>query len=74
MKNLRVENGIIVDDIGVPVGTLIDTDSDVSKSISFGSEAVCALKEYVENIEGGGTPKPRTTYNKFKMILEKYEG
>ena len=68
---LIIRNGIIYDEDGIPQGS-INEDYNLNRAIEAGSEAVEAIKKFVDQVNHGSF-KPRTVVKEFESLLRKYD-
>lgn len=73
MPKLKTRAGFIYNEDDVIIGTLTDSSTvEIEATIEAGSEALEAIKNFVEGTKKGSL-KAKKTYDSFRALLDKYE-
>lgn len=70
---LTIRNGIIFNELGMPIGTLSDNaTAEDERAIELGSEAVPEIENFIEQVNSGKF-KPRALVKTFEELVKKHE-
>lgn len=73
LTKLEIRKGIIFNQDGVPIGTLVDDDNpEYERIIELGSELIGVVENFIKQVNSGSF-KPRGAVKEFERILEKHE-